>query len=123
MPPIEKKCSDPLVEKGLAVTAAASTTTSATFSVPSSRGDVLGVQIFVGDTALADLINDTINIYVNGIAVYENVPVLKFASLFASSNNEFPLEARESSQINIKVTNANATAFVVHFNFLFRRPR
>lgn len=119
----KKSCSDPLIEKGINVTAAANTTTQVSFTVPTARGDIMGMQVFVGDNTLADLINDTLNIDVSGVNYYENVPIIKFASPFSSSNNEFPLQAGSGSVIGIKVVNVNATPFVVHVNFLFRRPR
>jgi hypothetical protein len=114
---------DPLQEKSIAFTAAASGQTSQNFTAPTNRGDILGVQVFVGDTTMADLISGNITISANGINVYELVTLAKYATIYQNDNNEFPFYAASGSVVSIIVNTGTGVAIPLVVNFLFRPVR
>jgi hypothetical protein len=115
--------SDPLQEKGITFTAAATAvTTPSNFTAPTGRGAILGLQVFVDDSTLSDLLAAKITIAANGINYFEDVCLAKFASVYQNSNNEFDFLVPEGGQATVSVNNGSSTAIVVAVNFLFRPP-
>lgn len=113
---------DPLQEKGISFSAAANLVTTQDFTAPTSRGDILGLSVYLGNNTIADVDNSLITISANGVNFYENVPLIKFAALYQNDNNEFDFYAKSGSTITIAVNNTSANAIVTAVNFLFRPP-
>lgn len=114
--------SDPIQEKSITLVCVASVQSSIQFTAPTDRGDILGVQVFVGNSTLADLIGGNITISSNGTNVYEVVPLIKFSTLYQNDNNEFPFYLKSGGLAQVIVNNAAGTAITIAVNFLFRPP-
>lgn len=104
---------DSLILDAARVTTVASDEAENSFTVRANRGDVTYVEVIPETNTFADLNGSTIDIDVNGVEKYKDVPLHRYSQEWDDLPKVLPLYAKEQSEINFRVNNGSASVYDV----------
>lgn len=113
---------DPLLSESQVFTATASTQSTDDYTIKTGRGDVWGIQLFIGSTTIADLAAATLTLNVNGTSCLENEMLLKFSSLYQNDRVAMIIHIPEKATMQAIVNNGSASAIPISISYLYYNP-
>ena len=103
--------------EGFAVAAAAGATTSAQYTVPQERGNVVGVRIVADNNTVGDQTKVLVTMDENGNEVMKSVPLADVNESFLLERFTTPIQSAPGGVIGIRVV--STAAGTVNLNFVF----
>ena len=114
---------DPLLKVGQSISVAASNTTNITkYTIPTGRGEVKAIDIFVGSATVADIAQLFLTLLVNGNQIFQDDSMLAYTSLFQNSKKPMVITLPEASVITGSIVNGSASVIPVTITYYFYNP-
>lgn len=101
-------------------TAALSSTTTSQYIAKQQKGNIRYIELFTGNTTVADLQDLQITILTDGNQVLKNGTPLEFSTLFAGNGKlVIPVFVKEGGTVDISMVNAAAAAITFFTKFIY----
>ena len=116
------KITDPLLSESQTFSATGAASVSNDFTITTGRGDIWGIEIFVGSATMADLAQAFLTLLVNGTSCLDNEPLVKYSTFYNNSRKSMVIHIPEAAKMTATVVNGSANAIPVGISYLYYNP-
>lgn len=104
-----KDCANPLLEDSITITLAPSSASSVSYTVPTNRGNVTALEVYVNGEDSAELILARVQVAANKIELLSESPLIKHSSLYENSKKPIICNIPEQAILTFSGINDSTT--------------
>lgn len=90
------------------------------FTIPTDRGDLVGVDVIVQSNTFADIAGGIFNLFANGISILENDSILQYSTFYQDKETFTPVLVQEGSKLTGTLSgilnNDTVIQLILYFN-------
>ena len=116
------KVTDPLLSESQTFTAVAAAETNNVYTITTGRGDVWGIEVYVGSDVMADLAAARITLSANGQSVLNDELLVKYSSFYNNSRKAIVIHIPEKAVMTAKITNGSGNPIPLSISYLYYNP-